>query len=170
MDDIKPTQSLDGMSGGRPNQPITASPQSIDGMGGSNSSNGGLNQFNDADYAPEGHSQDQPSMEEHHEAPNEPNKGSGKALKVLLTLFVILFIAAAAAAGYFYMKSQEEPAPAPNTGNVQLEQQVESLTYDNKTLKTVNTTLTTQNKSLTTTAQQLKTKCGSGCSAIVIPQ
>lgn len=169
MDDIKPTQSLDGMSGGRPSQPNTA-PQSIDGMGGNNSGNGGgLNQFNDADYAPEGHSQDQPSFQEHHEEP-EPNKSSGKGLKVLLTLFIILFIAAAAAAGYFYMKSQEEPAPAANTGNVQLEQQVESLTYDNKTLKTVNTTLTTQNKSLTTTAQQLKTKCGSGCSAIVIPQ
>lgn len=171
MDDIKPTQSLDGMSGGKPTQP-SATPQNSDNPGGSSSSsNGGLNQFNDADYAPDASNQQYVAEEHHHDEPNNSGGGSGKALKILLTLFVILFLAAAAAAAYFYMESSKEETPSAESVNVtKLQQQNESLTYDNKTLTTQNTAYQVKIKGLTTTANQLKTKCGSSCSAIVIPQ
>jgi hypothetical protein len=172
MDDIKPNQSLDGMQGMRMPQEGLA-PQNTGVTGGSNNI-GGLNQFNDADYAPSGSVEQPhvyPSDLQQHSDPAKPNGGSGKGLKVLLTLFVILFIAATTVAGYFYMKSTKKDTPAVVTVDVsKVQQQNDALTYDNKTLKTQNTQLQLQITNLNTTAQQLKTKCGSGCSAIVIPK
>lgn len=176
MDDNKTNQSMDGMRSGDSPAPANPAP-SIDGFSVPTSqpqrpitNATPVDSFNEADYATEKQLQDESAQAAQQPANDHPTGSSNKGLKLVLTLFVILFLAASAAAAYFYMQSQEEPAPATNTGNVQLEQQVQSLTYDNKTLKTVNTTLTTQNKSLTVTAQQLKTKCGSSCSSIVIPQ
>lgn len=168
MDDIKPSQSLDGMQGGKPNQPSNTQ---YDGAA-TEANNGGLNQFNDADYAPDNNNEPQHdfSDQQHVDAPQDSGQGSGKGLKILLTLFIILFVAAAAAAGYFYMQSNKEEPKAATVDVTKIQQENEALTYDNKTLKTQNTQYQVQVKSLTTTATQLKTKCGSGCSAIVIPQ
>lgn len=168
MDDIKPNQSLDGMQGGKGPQPNSFS----DNNSVSNDANsGGLNQFNDADYAPDNSGEQHINFEDHQQAEQpKPSNGSGKGLKVLLTLFVILFVAATAAAVYFYMQSNKEEPKAATVDVSKITQENEALTYDNKTLKTQNTQYQVQIKSLTTTANQLKTKCGSGCSAIVIPQ
>lgn len=168
MDDIKPNQSLDGMQGGKGPQPNGLS----DTSSSSNDANtGGLNQFNDADYAPDNSGEQHVNFnEQQQEEPAKPSGGSGKGLKVLLTLFVILFVAAAGAAVYFYMESNKEEPKAAVVDVSKVQQENEALTYDNKTLKTQNTQYQVQIKSLTTTANQLKTKCGSGCSAIVIPQ
>lgn len=171
MDDIKPNQSLDGMQGGRAPQ-AGSTPQNVEVNDGSN--NGGLNQFNDADYAPTGTSEQHIdfSDQQQHSDPVQPSGGSGKGLKVLLTLFVILFLAASAAAGYFYMQNNktETPTTVSTVDVTKIQQENDALTYDNATLKTQNAHYVVQVKSLTTTAQQLKTKCGSSCSAIVIPQ
>lgn len=167
MDDIKPSRSLDGMQGPS-NQP--SAPQS-GGLNSAPANTGGLNQFNDADYAPENSLPEQQPTEQQHFDPPQQSGGSGKGLKVALTIFVILFIAASAAAGWFYMQSAKEPEPVTATVDVtRIQQENESLTYDNKTLKTQNTQLQVQVKSLNTTAQQLKSKCGSSCSGITIPQ
>lgn len=167
MDDIKPSRSLDGMQGSG-NQP--SAPQS-GSFNSAPANTGGLNQFNDADYAPDNSLPEQQPTEQQHVEPPQQSGGSGKGLKVALTIFVILFIAAAAAAGWFYMQSNKEPAPAAATVDVsRIQQENESLTYDNKTLKTQNTQLQVQVKGLNTTAQQLKSKCGSSCSGITIPQ
>ena len=172
MDDIKPNQSLDGMQSGRSPQAGSVG-QSAD-VSGSTNNNGGLNQFNDADYAPTDSSEQQHATyndQPQHSEPMKPNGGSGMALKLLLTLFVILFVVALAAAGYFYMQNNKKDTSMVNSVDVsKLQQENDALTYDNKTLKTQNAHFQVLNKSLSTTAQQLKTKCGSGCSAIVIPQ
>ncbi len=169
MDDIKPNQSLDGMQGGKGPQP--GGFQDNTGVSSDANNSGGLNQFNDADYAPDASGEQHINFEDQqHQEPVQPSGGSGKGLKILLTLFVILFIAASAAAGYFYMQSNKEEPKAAVVDVSKVTQENEALTYDNKTLKTQNTQYQVQIKSLTTTANQLKTKCGSGCSAIVIPQ
>lgn len=165
MDDIKPNQSLDGMRGGEPLGEKPAN-QSFD------SATSATDQYNDADFAADPGPQNEQAPQNFQQQPehqdNEPS--SNKGLKVVLTLFVILFIAATAAAVYFYQESQKEPVNVTSVNVTELQQKNDSLTYDNKTLTTQNQAYVVKTKNLTTTAQQLKTKCGSACSSITIPQ
>jgi len=170
MDDIKPNRSMDGLQGTGSNQ-YGGQPQSVNQTQGvaPAPSTGGLDQFNDSDYAPETPSQPPVTNEQQFSPVTSGPKGSSKKLKILLTVFIVLFVAASAAAVYFYLQYNKKPAPVA-VDVTKLKQQNDSLTYDNKTLTTQKTQYEVQIKSLQTTAQQLKTKCGTGCSAIVIPQ
>ena len=172
MDD-KTNQSLDGMMGGEPNQASSNPSQSLDGF------NAPANSQHDTQSGDFSAHDDNFQPEEDHngslQAPVQSNGGgsSGKGLKVLLTLFIILFVAAAAGAAYYFMQYNDlknKPVVATATvDSTKLQEQNNSLTYDNKSLTTDKKTLTVKVTSLTDVANQLKKKCGSSCSAIVIP-
>lgn len=162
MDDIKPNQSLDGMRG---SEPLGEKPSN-------QTVNSAADQYNDADFAADSGSQNEQAPQNFQQQPEQQTSepSSNKGLKVVLTLFVILFLTATAAAVYFYQESQKEPVNVTSVNVTELQQKNASLTYDNKTLTTQNQAYVVKTKNLTTTAQQLKTKCGSACSSITIPQ
>ncbi len=176
MDDIKPSQSMDGMRGPDPNRPDDS--QETQNNESYNDSSHGPN-LSAYDVNRTSTSRTKTTTSTTHDVnvnmPQQQVAGGApknRGLKVLLTLFIILFLAAAGAAAYFYTESQNNSSSDSSAELQKLEQENESLRYDNKTLvvyKQQSSDLQNKVQNLKTTAQQLKTKCGSSCKVIVIP-
>ena len=100
---------------------------------------------------------------------------SGKGLKIVLALFIILFLAALGGAGYLYMQydttksdlaTEKATAASLRTQLSSVQAAADLATQNGETALEEQTDYAA---SLNAVATQLKTKCGSACSAITIP-
>jgi cell division protein FtsB len=148
MDDIKPSQSLDGMS--KPTQPQQ------NNMGYDSQRSSAPNP--DPVRQPE-HDFNNQQFQVHTTAPK-----SGKGIKALLLVFILLFVAASTFAFLEFSKasSLQKDLDASKAALAASQQEVDSLTYDNKDL-------TNKYNALLVKSTALKKTCGASCSTVALP-
>lgn len=97
------------------------------------------------------------------------SKKSGKKLKVLLVISIIVAVTACAFAAWQYMQMNDlqQQVDELQKENQRLNERVYSLNYDNRDLNRKVELLTTENDSLQELNKKLVETCGNACSTII---